>query len=133
MPLLTGLSKKRGVCGKVIVLSGMAFKGRPETSDLRGSSSVNIARKLHAAGFSLRIHDFSAYPEELRALNLGEVFTDLAAACEGAAALLVLNNHRKYSELELTVPCAVLDIWQVCRKIRAPEYFTVGNLLISEG
>ena len=29
-----------------IVLSGMAFKGTPETSDLRGSSSVNIASKL---------------------------------------------------------------------------------------
>lgn len=118
---------------RVLVLSGMAFKGRPETSDLRGSASVNIARKLHAAGFELRLHDFSAYPEELRALNLGEVFTDLAAACEGAAALLVLNNHRKYLELELSVPFAVLDIWRVCEKIRAPKYFTVGNLLVSEG
>ena len=126
------VQKQGGVCDNIIVLSGMAFKGRPETSDLRGSSSVNIARKLHAAGFELRLHDFSAYPEELRALNFGEVFTDLAVACEGASALLVLNNHRKYLELEMAVPFAVLDIWQVCKKIQAPEYFTVGNLLISE-
>ncbi|MBQ9487963.1 MAG: hypothetical protein IJU91_09230 [Selenomonadaceae bacterium] len=35
---------------KPLVLSGMAFKGRPETSDLRGSSSVNIARKLQKGG-----------------------------------------------------------------------------------
>ncbi|MBQ6975916.1 MAG: nucleotide sugar dehydrogenase [Selenomonadaceae bacterium] len=35
---------------KPVVLSGMAFKGRPETSDLRGSSSVNIAKKLKRGG-----------------------------------------------------------------------------------
>ena len=35
---------------KPLVLSGMAFKGRPETSDMRGSSSVNIARKLKRGG-----------------------------------------------------------------------------------
>lgn len=35
---------------KTVVLSGMAFKGRPETSDLRGSSSVNIAKKLNRGG-----------------------------------------------------------------------------------
>lgn len=49
-----------GAATKPLVLSGMAFKGRPETSDLRGSSAVNIARKLFAAGYSLRLHDFVA-------------------------------------------------------------------------
>ena len=32
--------------GKELLLTGMAFKGVPETSDLRGSSSVYIARRL---------------------------------------------------------------------------------------
>ena len=117
---------------KPLVLSGMTFKGFPETSDLRGSASVNIARKLKSAGFSLRLHDFTAYNSEMQSLNLGEVFEDLSAACQGAAALLILNNHRKYLELELSVPFAVLDVWQVCKKIQTPKYCTIGNLLISE-
>ena len=86
---------------KPIVLSGMAFKGRPETSDLRGSSSVNIARKLFAAGYSLRLHDFVTPIEDLENLKLGAVFEDLSEACKGAAALLILNNHQRYEDFQL--------------------------------
>lgn len=124
---------------KILVLSGMAFKGRPKISDLRGSSSVNIARKLYSAAYSLRLHDFTAYTNELKNLQVGEVFENLSDACEGAAALIVLNNHRGYEEFYLpkNLPnnFAVLDIWQVCKKIQAEnfaEYYTIGNLLISE-
>lgn len=117
---------------KTLVLSGMAFKGRPATSDLRGSSSVNIARKLFAAGYSLRLHDFVTPVEDIKALNLGAVFEDLTTACEGAAALLVLNNHQRYEEFcppksNLTV----LDTWQVCKKIDSA--FTLGNFLLEDG
>lgn len=119
---------------KPLVLSGMAFKGRPETSDLRGSSSVNIARKLKGGGYGLRLHDFTAYPAEMAKLDLGEVFTDLHKACEGAAALLVLTNHKGYEEfLPQDLNSMVLDVWQVCKKIcesNFKNYFTIGNLLI---
>lgn len=108
----------------------MAFKGRPATSDLRGSASVNIARKLKERGYFLRLHDFTAYPEEMKKLNLGEVFEDLSEACKNSSALLILNNHKKYSEIEISVDCSVLDIWSVCKKIQTPKYFTIGNLLI---
>ena len=80
----------------------------------------------------MRLHDFTAYNSEMQSLNLGEVFEDLSAACQGAAALLILNNHRKYLDLKLSVPFAVLDVWKVCKKIQTPKYCTIGNLLISE-
>ena len=56
--------------GKIIAISGMAFKGQPETNDLRGSSSVYIAKKLKKLGYCLNLHDFVAIPEEIIALNL---------------------------------------------------------------
>ena len=120
---------------KTVVLSGMAFKGRPETSDLRGSTSVNIAKKLKGGGYyNLRLHDFTAYPEEMSKLNCGEVFTDLSQACKGASALLVLTNHKRYEEfLPENLNLTVLDVWQVCKKIREknlPNYYTLGNLII---
>ncbi|MBQ3337229.1 MAG: nucleotide sugar dehydrogenase [Selenomonadaceae bacterium] len=121
-----------GAATKPLVLSGMAFKGRPETSDLRGSSAVNTARKLFAAGYSLRLHDFVASVKDLEALQLGEAFEDLPAACKNAAALLVLNNHEQYENFllpESSLP--VFDSWQVCKKIDSA--FTLGNILLEEG
>ena len=117
---------------KVIALSGMAFKGKPETSDLRGSPSVNIARKLYAMGCELRLHDFAAYPDEMDDLGLGRACRTLREACEGADALMILNNHEKYSGITRedlgSEDITVLDAWQVCGKITGT--FTLGNMLL---
>ena len=119
--------KRRVTSDKSVVLSGMAFKGRPETSDLRGSSSVNIARKLFALGYSLRLHDFVTPAEELKALNLGAVVEDLSAACEGAAALLILNNHERYETFTLPESkLAIFDAWRATKLNAA----TLGNFLL---
>lgn len=122
--------KRHVATNKPVVLSGMAFKGRPATSDLRGSSSVNIARKLFTAGYELRLHDFVAPVEDLASLKLGAAFEDLSEACKGAAALLVLNNHERYEDFRLPeATLAVLDAWSACKKISAA---TLGNFLLEE-
>lgn len=124
---------------KPIVLSGMTFKGRPETSDLRGSTSVYIAQKLKSAGYCLRLHDYVAIEVEMRDLGLGDVYQDLEDACIGAAALLVLNNHRKYSDLHLKgLPVReksfpVLDAWGVCDVLNGDDRFqlvSLGNFML---
>lgn len=122
---------------KAVVLSGMAFKGVPETSDLRGSSSVYIAQKLAAKGYTLRLHDYVAHRDEMQQLNLGEVYDSLEDACQGAGVLLVLNNHKKYEQLQ-PFPAleqdhfAVLDAWDVCAELRngGKSVSTLGNLCI---
>lgn len=122
--------KRRVGTNKLVVLSGMAFKGRPATSDLRGSSSVNIARKLFAAGYELRLHDFVSPVEDLASLKLGAAFIDLSEACAGAAALLILNNHERYEDFQPPESnLAVLDAWSACKKISAA---TLGNFLLEE-
>ena len=121
-----------------VVLSGMAFKGVPETSDLRGSSSVYIAQKLKARGYTLRLHDFVASRQELAGSGLGEVVDDLDAACADAAALCVLNNHRRYAALSLPTVLArdelpVLDTWGACEELRASgkqPYRTFGDMMM---
>ena len=126
---------------KVVVVSGMAFKGQPETSDLRGSASVYIAQKLKRLGYRLYLHDFAAYKKELEALDLGDVFSDLYAACKDASALLVLNNHKKYMEIaEYAEFCnrklAILDVWGACRNLylrSSGGIATLGNLMMEQG
>ncbi|MCR5566933.1 MAG: nucleotide sugar dehydrogenase [Clostridiales bacterium] len=123
---------------KVIALSGMAFKGQPETSDLRGSSSVYIAEKLKAAGYRMNLHDFVALPEEMKALNLGTVYHDLHDACANAKILLVLNNHKKYGSV-MDDPVfhhdrdgfEILDSWNVCTELHycdEVKISTLGNM-----
>lgn len=123
---------------KAVTLSGMAFKGQPETSDLRGSSSVYIAEKLKKAGYRLNLHDFTAIPEEMRALGLGKCFDDLYEACEDAGLLLVLNNHRKYASVmghDLLLyerdGFEILDAWGVCTELHyydGIKISTLGNM-----
>jgi UDP-N-acetyl-D-mannosaminuronic acid dehydrogenase len=120
---------------KVIALSGMAFKGQPETSDLRGSTSVYIAKKLRQAGYRLNLHDFVAIPEEMEALNLGEVYGNLHDACENAGVLLVLNNHKKYSSLtgdpvfyNSRNGFEILDSWGACTELHYCDEIKISTL-----
>ena len=126
-------------CGK-ITLSGMAFKGRPETSDLRGSSSVYIARKLIKCGYKLNIHDFVANPDEMRSLSVGDYYENIYDACTDSSALLILNNHKKYNTLQdnpifhkKNPDYRILDAWNVCTELHFCESLsikTLGDLFI---
>lgn len=117
----------------VITLSGMAFKGQPETSDLRGSSSVYIAEKLKKLGYRMNLHDFVALPEDMQALNLGTYYTDLYEACRNASVLLVLNNHPKYGsvlehEFFKKDGFEILDSWNVCTELHYSEGIRISTL-----
>ena len=122
----------------IIALSGMAFKGQPETSDLRGSSSVYIAEKLKELGYKMNLHDFVALPDEMEALNLGAVYNNIYDACKNAKVLLVLNNHKKYGSV-IDNPAMrhdrdgfeILDSWGACTELyycNDIKISTLGNM-----
>ena len=125
---------------KVLCLSGMAFKGQPETSDLRGSSSVYVAQKLKDAGYKLNLHDFVARSNDMKALGLGTVYNDLYDACANANALLVLNNHKKYCQIvdDPSIQYSkngfeILDAWGACTELYYCDdvkISTLGNMFI---
>jgi GDP-mannose 6-dehydrogenase len=61
--------------GGSILMAGLAFKA--ETDDLRESPNVDIARKLVAAGYKLKIFDPKLLPSKLRGQNLGYAYSNL--------------------------------------------------------
>lgn len=92
-----------------VLVCGLAFKGEPETTDLRGSTSIEIIHLLQRRVGRLTCHDPIVPPDILRAeglepLELPEGFSD-------QDAVLILNNHRFYGKL---------DVFQMMRKLRAP-------------
>ncbi len=124
---------------KIITISGMAFKGQPETSDLRGSSSVYVARKLCSLGYRLYLHDYVAYKNDMEKLCIGTVYEDLKKACKDSVLLLIMNNNIRYSVLTPDMitdgggKIEVLDVWGMCTELQHTDGFgisTIGNMFI---
>ena len=81
----------RPLAGLRVLLVGMAFKGWPETSDVRSSSSLIVAEELRARGCELTANDAIVEPVELERLGLSAV--SLEDGVRDADAVLILNNH----------------------------------------
>jgi len=134
---------ERGSGPFAVTVAGIAFKGRPETDDLRGSMALHVLEELAARPEvgAIRIFDSVVGRAELEALPGDyEVFDDFDAACEGAHAVIIANNHPFYSSIDLEA-CArrlrptgfVYDYWnnlsELPPEILADRYFVVGNLV----
>ncbi len=76
-----------------VLIIGVAFKGEPETSDLRGSTSLDVARALSGQVARLQGWDAVVTPEDIEDHGL-EPVTGLDDAIRAADAVLILNNHR---------------------------------------
>ncbi len=84
--------------GKVFII-GFAFKGQPETSDVRHSTTVDLLTHLAGKGLSVDAYDPVVPLEDLESLGVRSV--SLEDGFNGADAVLVMNNHRSYSNLDL--------------------------------
>lgn len=114
-----------------IILTGMAFKGVPDTGDLRGSSSVKVYQKLKRKGFSnIYIHDFIADEKELKEIGSENVISDIKNTNNDFKLLAILNNNTRYKDKEFidlieNKSVQILDIWNVTK---LPNIKTIGNL-----
>ncbi len=117
--------------GKVPVISllGLAFKGRPDTDDLRGSTALLMIKRIRELlpDAELRGQDYVVRSEEIAKLGIKAV-SDVEAF-EGADAALIMNNNRRYAALDLegvarsmNRPGLVFDAWAVfSAKVDLPE------------
>jgi UDP-N-acetyl-D-mannosaminuronic acid dehydrogenase len=97
-----------------ILVCGLAFKGHPETGDLRDSSGVEIARYLASRVAHTYGHDPVASPAEIAAAGLDPVSTVGGTDLD---AVLFLNNHRYYEST---------DIFSLARSLRSPGVILDG-------
>jgi UDP-N-acetyl-D-mannosaminuronate dehydrogenase len=115
---LESLGKDPTSC--TVLVAGLAFKGEPETGDLRESTALDIAARLRGRVGRLLGHDAVVSAEEIRAAGLEPV--DLPGGAAGCDAVLVLNNHRSYQTLDvfelmrsLAPPGILFDGWHLFR------------------
>ncbi|MEO0398078.1 MAG: nucleotide sugar dehydrogenase [Pseudomonadota bacterium] len=103
-----------------IALLGLAFKGRPETSDLRGT----VARPLfHALSATFPNAEIVAWdpvvaPADARTEIGVQSAPSLEAAFQGADAVVIQNNHPAFARMDFTTLTSAMgaggliyDLW----------------------
>jgi nucleotide sugar dehydrogenase len=89
----------KSISGARILICGLAFKGKPETGDIRQSSALEIHNLLKSKTASVFGHDPVAETSELLEYDIKPV--DLYEGFRDMDAVLFLNNHPFYEKLDI--------------------------------
>jgi len=80
---------------------GIAFKGEPDTNDLRGSIGLNTANALKKKGVKVIVWDAVVTEEEIAAVGLDPTI-DLESSIGQANCIFLMNNHRNNGNIDVT-------------------------------
>ncbi len=135
------LDRRLAPADAVVDLLGLAFKGVPETDDLRGAMSLHVASALKTfrPSIRLRAYDPVVSAEAIRALPHGmEVIDSVAEIGHGASAIVITNNHATFGTMSWSTLSTALaqdgfvyDFWNhfsdvdTVRSLKS--YFAVGS------
>lgn len=99
--LLAKYFEDRGVRPTKLVVCGLAFKGRPETSDLRGSLAYPLIAELQARFPDAEIGAYDPSVDLRDAESFGvRLFTDPVEAANGADVLFFQTNNPRFQRLD---------------------------------
>ncbi len=146
LPLKTVRSLQAVLDGRAVrrvAIAGLAFKGRPETSDLRGSLAIPLIAELRR-GFSQA--DVIGYDPAVRSGDIESLGLTVAATAEeafvGADCVVFQTNNRQFEGLDLASLAltmarggVVCDLWNQfdIATINLPNnvrYFGLGSFAL---
>ncbi|QQO97990.1 NAD-binding, UDP-glucose/GDP-mannose dehydrogenase family protein [Maribacter phage Molly_5] len=121
----------------LILISGLAFKGIPETSDVRDSQSLEILNSLFTRNKQIRLHDFTSALHDPAFESYSKAPDNFLDATKHTSIIVILNNHEAYSdftigEVQANSPkdSLILDCWSTLRTDGIwdnKRYFTLTN------
>ncbi len=104
-----------------IFIMGFAFKGEPETSDTRGSTTLALLDSLRSNGFngrSLVGYDPVVPDEEIESFGVKPVTP--AEGFVDADVVVIMNNHKSYKKMDIfellntaREDCVFVDGWHI--------------------
>ena len=101
-----------------IFITGLAFKGSPETSDLRNSTSLEIFDILKKnKNNNIYVHDYVLEKINYKTKNLN--FVKLEFGFKNSDVILILNNHKNYQTInhrllsKIKKNTIIFDAWQM--------------------
>ncbi len=121
-----------------VFVVGFAFKGKPETSDMRDSPTLDLVRHLADVVPTVRAFDPVIAPEELKAVA-GVDPLSVEDGFRGADAVVVMNNHSSYGSwtdlgallASMDRPGLFVDSWRLFEppevtRVPGIAYATIG-------
>lgn len=110
---------KRELSEAVVFVVGFAFKGWPETSDMRDSSTLELVRYLRQAGVKIRGYDPVIQPHALQTVP-GVIPCTVVEGFRDADCVFIMNNHPSYEDWNLyplletmRKPALLIDGWHI--------------------
>lgn len=116
-----------------VAIIGVAFKGEPVTSDIRGSTSIDLANLLRPRVGRIVGYDPAVDSRDMRASGITPV-RDIRAAIRGADAVIVMNTNPAFRALNMRKllilarkPALLIDAWglypaEEIAKVQGVEY-----------
>lgn len=107
---------------KIFVI-GFAFKGNPETSDMRNSSTLILLRELKKHISTIYGYDPLIPSSELE--STGVIPTNVEEGFHNADCVVIMNNHKSYLSFDLksliqktSKPFVFVDCWSMFESLR---------------
>lgn len=104
-----------------VLVCGFAYKGVPETDDMRGAHVYSFLEIVRPAVGEVLGHDFVVHADVIRDCDARPV--TLEEGFVEADAVIFLNNHRRYAGLDLGAllnrakrPFILYDCWRIFRR-----------------
>lgn len=126
---------------KNVLIIGIAFKGEPETNDIRNSTSLIIAKKLVEGSLSLRITDSIVSNSQIE--QVGFIPYNVNDNWQ-PSLVCILNNHKQNSIFfkslidsdSVTGPVSLFDPWYLCSnlydEVKINQVLTISKKIIHE-
>lgn len=107
--------KDKDIKNSKIFIIGFAFKGDPETSDIRDSTTLWFLNELKKEANLKNICGFDPVIEKKEIEKLGiKVCNTIEEGCINADIVLFMNNHQSYLNI---------DPYKICSKMNKPAIF----------
>lgn len=112
-----------------IFFLGLSFKGEPETSDTRDSSSLKIIKQF--SNFkNIVCYDPVLKKKDVEKLNLN--YTSINNGFKNASLVVFLNNHKSFKKLNIETlvkkmkkPAIIIDTWNQIEKSKFDKFQNV--------
>ena len=121
--------------GKIYIL-GFAFKGRPNTSDIRFSPTLDVVNLLLER--NKNIYGYDSVVEKSKIETIGVRYADFNEGFKEADCVIIMNNHPAFASLDVVKhlrtsqkPVLFFDTWrlhnpQKILKIEGVKYSNLG-------
>jgi UDP-N-acetyl-D-mannosaminuronic acid dehydrogenase len=104
-----------------IFLMGVAFKGQPETSDIRSSTTVDLIHQLRPHCNNLYVFDSVTLDKDLAQLDVTRC--SIEEGFNSADAVVIMNAHKSHRDLNILQfarnsrkPLLFVDCWRLYQK-----------------